>query len=154
MTKVTEKQISEFQEAFGLYDRDGDGIVSTDLLGEMMRSLGSCPTEAEVAESIAMEDPHGKGAIDFKTFTRIMETHMSQSQVDAEEFRDAFRVFDKDDTGTLSAAELRHVMTSLGEKLTDAEVDEMIREADVRSDGRINYEEFVQMVAQTQNMEV
>ena len=40
----------------------------------------------------------------------------------------------------ISAAELRHVMTSLGEKLTDAEVDEMIREADVSSDGRINYE--------------
>ena len=50
-------------------------------------------------------------------------------------------VFDRDDNGFISAAELRHVMTNLGEKLTDEEVDEMIREADVDGDGQINYEE-------------
>ena len=50
-------------------------------------------------------------------------------------------VFDRDGNGFISAAELRHVMTNLGEKLTDEEVDEMIREADVDGDGQINYEE-------------
>jgi len=48
-----------------------------------------------------------------------------------EEIQEAFKVFDKDGNGYISAAELRHVMTSLGEKLTEEEVDEMIREADV-----------------------
>ena len=41
--------------------------------------------------------------------------------------------------------QLRHVMTNLGEKLTDEEVDEMIREADVDGDGQVNYEEFVKV---------
>ena len=90
-----------------------------------------------------------------------------------EEIKEAFRVFDKDGNGFISAAELRHVMTNLGEKLTDEEVDEMIREADVDGDGQvcvfagrqgitrairranaltsalslqINYEEFVKMM--------
>ena len=36
-------------------------------------------------------------------------------------------------------------MTNLGEKLTDEEVDEMIREADVDGDGQVNYEEFVKV---------
>ena len=48
--------------------------------------------------------------------------------------------------GFISAAELRHVMTNLGEKLTDEEVDEMIREADIDGDGQINYEEFVKVM--------
>jgi calmodulin len=47
-------------------------------------------------------------------------------------------VFDRDNNGFISAAELRHVMTSIGEKLTDDEVDEMIREADQDGDGRID----------------
>ena len=55
-------------------------------------------------------------------------------------------MFDKDGNGFISAAELRHVMTNLGEKLTDEEVDEMIREADIDGDGQINYEEFVKMM--------
>ena len=63
-----------------------------------------------------------------------------------EELKAAFRVFDKDGNGFISASELRHVMNNLGEKLTDAEVDEMIREADVDGDGQVNYDEFVKMM--------
>ena len=55
-----------------------------------------------------------------------------------EEIREAFKVFDRDNNGFISAAELRHVMTSIGEKLTDDEVDEMIREADQDGDGLLN----------------
>ena len=62
-----------------------------------------------------------------------------------EEVKEEFKVFDKDGNGFISAAELRHVMTNLGEKLSDREVDEMIREADTDGDGHINYEEFVKV---------
>ena len=63
-----------------------------------------------------------------------------------EELCAAFRLLDTDGTGTISAVELRHIMTNLGEKLTDEEVDEMLREADIDGDGQINYEEFVKMM--------
>lgn len=59
------------------------------------------------------------------------------------------QVFDRDGNGFITAAELRHVMTTLGEKLSDEEVDEMIREADVDGDGQINYEEFVALMTST-----
>ena len=49
-------------------------------------------------------------------------------------------MFDKNKDGLISSSELRHVMTSLGEKLSDEEVDDMIREADLDGDGMVNYE--------------
>jgi len=45
-----------------------------------------------------------------------------------------------------SGMQLRHVMTKLGEKLSEEEVDDMIREADVDGDGQVNYEEFVKVM--------
>ena len=42
--------------------------------------------------------------------------------------RQAFRCFDRDGNGFIDSSALRHVMTNLGEKLEDAEVDEMVRE--------------------------
>ena len=70
----------------------------------------------------------------------IMEKLSSTPRDSEEEIREAFRVFDRDGNGYISAAELKHVMTNLGEKLTDDEVDEMIREIDLDADGQVNYE--------------
>lgn len=50
-----------------------------------------------------------------------------------------YQVFDREDNGFISADELRRVMMNLGEKLTNEDVEEMIREADVDGTGRVNY---------------
>ena len=57
-----------------------------------------------------------------------------------EDLREAFKIFDKNGDGKIDPKELRHVMTNLGEKLTDDEVDEMIQTADADGDGKVNYE--------------
>ena len=90
-------------------------------------------------------DADGSGTIDFPEFLTMMARKMKDTDSE-EEILEAFKVFDKDGNGFISAAELRHIMTNLGEKLTDEEVDEMIREADIDGDGQINYEEFVKMM--------
>ena len=90
-------------------------------------------------------DADGSGTIDFPEFLTMMARKMKDTD-NEEEILEAFKVFDKDGNGFISAAELRHIMTNLGEKLTDEEVDEMIREADIDGDGQINYEEFVKMM--------
>lgn len=112
---------------------------------QVMRSLGQNPTEAELQDMINEVDADGNGTIDFPEFLTMMARKMKDTDSE-EEIREAFRVFDKDGNGFISAAELRHVMTNLGEKLTDEEVDEMIREADIDGDGQVNYEEFVTMM--------
>ena len=66
------------------------------------------------------------------------------SSVDVERLAAVFRAFDDDGSGFISATELRHGMSEMsGSAFTDEQAEEMIREADVDGDGRINYEEFV-----------
>ncbi|EDO05489.1 EF hand calmodulin family protein [Babesia bovis T2Bo] len=143
--QLSEEQIAEFKEAFSLFDRDGDGSITTKELGTVMRSLGQNPTEAELADMINDIDTSGTGAIDFPEFLILMARKMKEGDTE-EELVQAFKVFDRDGNGFISAQELRHVMTNLGEKLTNEEVEEMLREADVDGDGKINYEEFVKLM--------
>ncbi|KAG8379521.1 hypothetical protein BUALT_Bualt07G0097700 [Buddleja alternifolia] len=156
--QLTEEQIAEFKEAFSLFDKDGDGIyiyiyvyvyinccITTKELGTVMRSLGQNPTEAELQDMINEVDADQNGTIDFPEFLNLMARKMKDTDSE-EELKEAFKVFDKDQNGLISVAELRNVMTNIGEKLTDEDVNEMIREADVDGDGQVNYEEFVRMM--------
>ena len=143
--QLSEEQIAEYKEAFSLFDKSGDGTITTKDLGTVIRALGKNPTEAELQDIINEVDPNGDGTVDFPSFLTIMARKMKDQDTE-EDIIEAFRVFDKDGNGTISAAELRHVMTNLGEKLTDEEVDEMIREADVNGDGIIDYKEFTKII--------
>ena len=125
--QLTEEQIAEFKEAFSLFDKDGDGTITTKELGTVMRSLGQNPTEAELADMINEVDADGNGTIDFPEFLTMMARKMKDTDSE-EEIMEAFKVFDKDGNGFISAAELRHIMTNLGEKLSDEEVDEEYEE--------------------------
>merc|ERR1711990_900033 len=115
--QLTEEQIAEFKEAFSLFDKDGDGTITTKELGTVMRSLGQNPTEAELQDMINEVDADGSGTIDFPEFLNLMARKMKDTDSE-EEIKEAFKVFDRDGNGFISAAELRHVMTNLGEKLT------------------------------------
>ncbi|MBA0806514.1 hypothetical protein Gohar_005965 [Gossypium harknessii] len=143
--QLTDEQIAEFKEAFSLFDKDGDGCITTKDLETVMRSLGQNPTEAELQGMINEVDADQNGTIDFPEFLNLIARKMKDTDSE-EELKEAFKVFDKDQNGFISAAELRHVMTNLGEILTDEEVDEMIHEADTDGDGQVNYEEFVRMM--------
>lgn len=53
---------AEFKEAFSLFDKDGDGTITTKELGTVMRSLGQNPTEAELQDMINEVDADGEKA--------------------------------------------------------------------------------------------
>lgn len=139
---LTEEEIADFKEAFSLFDKDGDGTISTKELETIMNALGQSPTEAELQDIINEVDVNGSGKIELAEFLDIMARQMKDSGTE-KDVREAFKVFDKEGNGFISVAELRHVMTNIGEKLTDHEVDQMIREADINKDGQINYDDFI-----------
>jgi calmodulin len=144
---LTDEQVAEFREAFALFDKNGDGEITSKELGTVMRSLGQNPSESELQDMINEVDTDNNGTIDFPEFLTMMARKVKETDSE-EEIRQAFKAFDHDNNGFISATELRHVMTSLGENLTDDEVDEMIREADQDGDRRIDYNEFVQLMLQ------
>eukprot|EP00435_Cladocopium_sp_Y103_P028821 s1741_g7.t1 len=78
-------------------------------------------------------DCDGNGVIDFPEFLSMQARKMRDTDGE-EELLEAFRVFDVNGSGFISAAEFRHVMTNLGECLSDEEIDEMFRQADVDCD--------------------
>lgn len=111
----------------------GGGTITTKDLQSLMRSLGQNPTEEELQDMINEVDCDGIGTIDFPDFLEMQARKMKDTDTE-EELVEAFRVFDTRGDGFISAAELRQVMTNLGEALDQDEIDEMIREADVDGD--------------------
>jgi calcium-binding protein CML len=137
---LSDDQVSSMKEAFTLFDTDGDGKIAPSELGILMRSLGGNPTQAQLKSIISQENL--TAPFDFPRFLDLMAKHMKAEPFDRQ-LRDAFKVLDKDNTGFVAVADLRHILTSIGEKLELAEFDEWIREVDVGSDGRIRYEDFI-----------
>jgi Ca2+-binding EF-hand superfamily protein len=100
--QLTHEQIAEFKEAFALFDKDGDGTITTKELGTVMRSLGQNPTEAELQDMINEVDQDSSGSIDFPEFLTLMSRKMHDTDTE-EEIKEAFRVFDKDGNVCLCA---------------------------------------------------
>lgn len=76
----------------------------------------------------------------------MMKHKLSTSDTEAE-LRAAFEVFDKDKSGTISADELRAMLKSLGDDMTDKEINDIIREADTDGDNNISFAEFKNIMA-------
>ncbi|MES1922360.1 calmodulin-like 3 [Bonamia ostreae] len=139
------KKVDEIKEAFELFDKNGDGTISALELGQVLRSLGQNPTESELNDMISEFDSNGKGNIDFEDFKRIISTHKSEFSAKSN-VKEAFKAFDKDGNGFISLEELKSAMESLGEKVTKEELQEMVKIADKNNDGKIDYEEFVEIM--------
>ncbi|XP_006774256.1 PREDICTED: calmodulin-like [Myotis davidii] len=130
--QLTEEQIAEFKEALSLFYKKSDGTITAKELVTIMRSLGQNPTETKLQDMIHEVDADGDGTIDFPEFLTMMARKRKDTDVEGE-IKGPYVVD-------------MHVMTNLGEKLIDDEVDEIIGEGDIDGGGQINYKEFIQMM--------
>lgn len=110
-----------------------------------MRALGQNPTQQELNDLINEIDADGNSLIDFSEFLTMMARQIKEQDVEAE-ILEAFKVFDSDGDGKISQAELRRVLTTIGEVLTDEEANKMLEAADTDSDGQIDIEEFARIL--------
>ncbi|XP_045645853.1 myosin light chain 6B isoform X2 [Ursus americanus] len=141
-------QLEEFKEAFELFDRVGDGKILYGQCGDVMRALGQNPTNAEVLKVLGnpKSDELKSRRVDFETFLPMLQAvAKNRDQGSYEDYLEGLRVFDKEGNGKVMGAELRHVLTTLGERMTEEEV-ETVLAGHEDSNGCINYEELVRMV--------
>ncbi|XP_014780632.1 calmodulin isoform X2 [Octopus bimaculoides] len=143
--RMNREKMDLCREACVVFAKDGDSCIFSQDIGTVMRAIGYSPTEAEVKNIRDAIDSSGNRKLTDQDVVSIISKQQITQDTD-DELKEAFRVFDKDGNGYISCAELRHVLTNLGEKLSDEEVDEMIREAEITADGRVNYDDFVKIL--------
>ncbi|EPZ32322.1 Short-chain dehydrogenase/reductase SDR domain-containing protein [Rozella allomycis CSF55] len=125
---------------FCLFDRSGQGHIEAHQLGDLLRSLGYNPTQAQVKEMI---NKINNQPLSFDSFLRFVEGDLQTFQFPNPTLEELVQVFDKEGNGFISVGELRYVLTSLGEKLTDEEVDEILKQTDVvGKEGFVQYEDY------------
>lgn len=138
-------KLIEVQEAFLLNDWDEDGKVSTTELPNVVRTLGQNPSDTELEEMAAEVDPSRSGFFKMDSFLKMMSSR-TQPDPTLAELHQAFKIFDRRGDGSVSAKELKQVIVTLGEKLKDEEINQMILEADSDGDGFIKIDEFISMM--------
>ena len=130
---LTPEQIEEYREAFNLFDKDSNGSISASELTTVMKSLGLSPSETEIADLMNEVDQDGNHEIDFEEFLTLM-VRQSDSRDSVQEIIEAFKVFDKNGDGYISLSELKQVFNSIGENLSDEEMEAMFNEVSNGSD--------------------
>ena len=141
----------------------------------ILRSIGQNPTEDEILNLVIEYDVNGDGTIDFDEFLEMMQKVSKGKQPNQKtwkvlnkigylnekfnvlllhiedldqsvEIEDAFKIFDRDGNGYIDAKEFKQVVTRMGNCLTNAEADEFMLEADLNGDGKLDFNEFMQMM--------
>ncbi|RWS08388.1 Der f 30 allergen-like protein [Dinothrombium tinctorium] len=170
MADLKPAEVEKAKLHFDIYDLDGIGKVDASLLGDLLRSLDLRPTNNAVEKAGGTKKKGknlylkiyshrlfinpaciflGEKLLTLEEFLPIYSQVKKDKDVGAfEDLMEGLKVYDKNENGTMLQAELAHVLLSLGEKLTDAEVEEIMKACAGQEDdeGYIKYETFVKNV--------
>eukprot|EP00622_Pseudochattonella_farcimen_P001112 FR735727.1.p1 GENE.FR735727.1~~FR735727.1.p1 ORF type:complete len:192 (+),score=45.71 FR735727.1:2-577(+) len=142
---LSDEEMEEVREAFQLFDTEQKGSIDIKELKAGFRALGFQVKKAEIRQMMIDIDKETSSTILFDEFVE-MATPKMQSRDTREEIMKVFKLFDDDNTGSISFKNLQRVARELGENLTDDELHEMIDEADRDGDAAINEEEFYRVM--------
>ncbi len=129
--QLTEEEIAKYKERFSQLDENDDGTISTkDLEADF-------PTRFYLQYVINKVDPDDNATINFSQFLTVIVLWVEIMM--AEDNRELFHTYDKDYSGFISTAELKLMMTKLGDVLTWEEIYEMIEELDIDKDCQVSH---------------
>lgn len=132
------------QDAFALFDKAATGKVSTSNLGDLLRAVGQNPSLKEISN---LQDSLPSNELDFESFKKIVNREGGFKQLGKpEDYIKAFQIFDKNLTGFIGVGELKYILTTIGEKLSNDEVDELLKNVTITDDNSVDYAEFVKSI--------
>ncbi|KAJ3676641.1 hypothetical protein LUZ60_004053 [Juncus effusus] len=143
------------RRVFDLFDGNGDGELTADEIAAALNRLGLGGEVPEIISAVSSFVPAGRSGLlypDFENLHRSLgdsifggsESALGEDEKDEEDMKEAFKVFDEDGDGFISAVELQSVLDKLGfqEAKSMVKVEEMICSVDKNSDGRVDFSEF------------
>ncbi|KAF6158161.1 hypothetical protein GIB67_014955 [Kingdonia uniflora] len=142
----------EIKSVFATFDKNGDGFITRQELGESLKNIGLFSSEKEVGNMIDKLDVNGDGLIDIEEFREMYGGGGGEDGVKevekGDDLKEAFDVFDGDGDGLISVEELGSVLSSMGLKQGSGieECKKMINKVDLDGDGMVNFEEFKLMM--------
>ena len=149
-TEIVIENLDNLTTLFNNQDQDQDGLVSFKELKELFGKFETLTTNEEnkvkkiYNSSTTKENPF----VDFDTFISIYKTVLRDRKLEeeAKQVLEAFNTFDRDKNGYISIDEMKHILDIVDEdaKLTEHEIEEIFKEADLNQDGKLDYQEFVQ----------
>lgn len=123
-----------------MIDQNRDGFIDKDDLHDMFASLGKDVND-QFLEQMINEAP---GPINFTMFLTLFGEKLTGTDPE-EVIRNAFQCFDDGTRGELNEDRLRELLTTMGDRYTEDQVDELFRDAPIK-DGMFNYVEFTRML--------
>jgi len=147
---LTQTETEDAREVFDLFDFwDGrDGVVDAAKVGDVIRCLTLNPTLDAIYKNGGAKK-FGERQYKFEEFLPIYQSILKEKDTGTfADFNEAFKTFDREGQGYISAAEMRHVLRSLGEQLTEDQIDQIFKACEVQidNDGNMKYEDFIRKV--------
>ena len=122
--EFTQDQLQEFNEAFGIFDKDQDGKVEKDDVPYFLRSVGINFSNEELDQAIARTDQTGTGLLEFSDLMKLIETFY-ETKTTPEDLMACFKVFLGDLTATIRQSQLEEILTLCGTPFTSDELKQL-----------------------------
>ena len=141
---IPEDKIAEYKEAFDMFDKDGSGTISVTEIVKIMKNFGYPIKKAEAQKMISDIDDNSDGEIDFEEFVTLMEKQVNYvEETDEELVLRAFKSFDKDHDGKITNYEFKYILTQMGDKFSEDELQQLFKECNLDINGTLVYQDFI-----------
>jgi calmodulin len=137
--KVTPAKLTEMDMTFKTFAETGS--LPSKLFNKVVRAVGLNPTEAQLADLLKQVG----GDCDWETFKKVIVPELEKADDKINQIVNSFGTFDADGEGKIAVTEFKHVLTTMGDLLSEEELADVMAEVEPVS-GMIDYKEFATMI--------